>query len=440
MNVNDIYIPKEPAHSPWGASSAKRYMECPRSVAFQRQFPNTSSDFADRGTIAHNLGEMSIKANVDPFIMADLYPEEFEALERQDILAAKTYFDFVTSVINNKPFSEEWEHWGLESEVELEIFNKAAIREPRYHDINPAFVDMRIYGKLDFYAYNSEVLHVADYKHGEGVYVDEEANEQMSCYALFKWDMLGRPPVKHIYLTIIQPRAIGSYIAVRTWECDTAYLSAFELKLAAAVALSLIDDAPGKPGDWCQFCRAAGSCPILGQPAFDLIENDEPAIEAFGAQERLDPLTLSDEKVVDMLLVKPLINKFLLAVEREALRRATLGRLQDDRVKMVAVGARKAYKSHASIKAVTDSAAAYGVSPKDLVNHSLLTPAQVVQVIKEQVLDKELQKQAIMEFEIRFVEKDSSGFKVAPASDKGKAITFNNPTEGLQGLLPPPKS
>ena len=49
-------------HHKLGPSSSSIWLNCPGSVAAQRDFPNTSNAAADEGTAAHELAEKTLKS------------------------------------------------------------------------------------------------------------------------------------------------------------------------------------------------------------------------------------------------------------------------------------------------------------------------------------------------------------------------------------------
>lgn len=49
---------KDRAHALFGPSSAHRWLECPGSVLLEQGMPDTASESAAEGTLAHELAEM----------------------------------------------------------------------------------------------------------------------------------------------------------------------------------------------------------------------------------------------------------------------------------------------------------------------------------------------------------------------------------------------
>ena len=71
------------AHALLSASGAAKWLNCPPSARLEEKFPNTSSDYAKEGTVAHTLAEISTRYNLN-----ELSKQEFES-EKDDLLATE---------------------------------------------------------------------------------------------------------------------------------------------------------------------------------------------------------------------------------------------------------------------------------------------------------------------------------------------------------------
>ena len=49
------------SHALLSASAAKRWLNCPPSVRLTESMPDTSSDYAEEGTVAHALAELKLR-------------------------------------------------------------------------------------------------------------------------------------------------------------------------------------------------------------------------------------------------------------------------------------------------------------------------------------------------------------------------------------------
>ena len=52
----------ERAHARFSASGSERWLSCPASIKAEIPYPNTSSVFAEEGTLAHELADTALQA------------------------------------------------------------------------------------------------------------------------------------------------------------------------------------------------------------------------------------------------------------------------------------------------------------------------------------------------------------------------------------------
>lgn len=82
------------AHAVLSASAAKRWLNCPPSARLNEQFPNTSSEYADEGTAAHELCEYKVRKYLHDRMerpQSEYYTEEIEQ-------ATDIYAEFVIGI------------------------------------------------------------------------------------------------------------------------------------------------------------------------------------------------------------------------------------------------------------------------------------------------------------------------------------------------------
>lgn len=223
-----------PAHSPIGASGYHRWKHCPGSVREAKTMENISSDYADEGTEAHDLACAILTARQKGKPEPDLF-----GLDDGMVDHVFTYVDHMMS-LQRGDFIQLYEH--------------------RFHlkKIHPL-----LYGTADGVTYYPEkhLLVISDLKYGAGVYVDVERNEQLLYYATGAVISLGWA-VRKVRIEIIQPR-ITYAEAIRPWECDIFDIWDFAEQLKEDALATMDPSAPLRAGDWCQFCPAAPTCPLL---------------------------------------------------------------------------------------------------------------------------------------------------------------------------------
>lgn len=371
------------AHAVRNASGAKRWMNCPGSINMEHGRPNNSSDAARLGTAAHALGEACLLdgseawewlggyVRLDPNEQAEVYRPKQPYMgddegdktvlvpvhASEDGLPPSGHEDFPIDAdmadavqVYLDAVREEMLRLGEHAELQVEKrFNLSWLVGYDYDEaeeakaleagdfyVSPSGIRRDDFGDLvhadgspchgPMFGTNdaSVVLlfdHVSvfDYKHGRGVVVEVEDNEQELYYALgcakeldWAFDTLD--------LIIVQPRARHADGKVRRWSTTKAYLREFEERLRIAALATEAPDAPLAAGDWCKFCKAAAVCPQLREEAFNQAGLDfgdgfeEPSVSLTGPED-------SDADLELRMRAIPLLDSFIKATQTEALRR-----------------------------------------------------------------------------------------------------------------------
>ena len=228
-------------------SSLARVIACPGSRRLAAKMPpQPSSSYADEGTAAHALAEMSLRQGRAPF---EWWQQEIEVngkgwpVTSEMVRAVCTY----VAAVNR----DRREHRGAKVELEKQVY---------LADINNSgTVDCAIIYPDGGY------LGVRDYKHGSGVYVSEVWNAQMLAYALAVWNIyfrtVSRPlSTVKVEATVHQPR-FPDVAPARTHTMTAADLLRWrDETLRPAIAASEAEDAPVNAGDHCIFCPAKTAC------------------------------------------------------------------------------------------------------------------------------------------------------------------------------------
>lgn len=236
---------EQPAHSPLGASSAERWLECPGSTALLKhlQLPQSDEpDYQRNGTAAHAAAADCLTKNMDGW---EIIGQSYEGVEVDEEIATavQLYLDTCRAAIAG----------GNPDDPRLVEYR---ISDPDVH--------RHFYGTCDFSLLNEEAdrLEVYDYKHGEGIQVDAFENPQLMYYA---FGILRRfPEFKGIVrLRIIQPRGFHADGPIRTWVTDAFTIRKWAVEvLIPAMNRAELDDYL-EPGSWCRFCPAKLVCPML---------------------------------------------------------------------------------------------------------------------------------------------------------------------------------
>lgn len=233
----------ERKHSKFSPSGAHRWMHCPGSYRLEQQFPATTSEYAEEGTLAHDVCEAKLKAYINATPKRTLTAQINKLKKREHwsdemIRHADTYLDFIKQTalaMSSAP------HIAVEQQV----------------DISKWVPDS--WGFADCIMIGGKELHVVDFKFGKGVPVSAENNPQLMLYALGAYAAYGiLYPIETVCMSIVQPRIADE---PSTWCVELEELLAFGTEAAQAAALADSDDAPFHPSDdACRFCRARKTC------------------------------------------------------------------------------------------------------------------------------------------------------------------------------------
>lgn len=184
-------------HALLSASAAHRWLECTAAPRLELQFPDTTSDYAKEGTLAHAIAELKLRRYaIEPMSKATFTRRHTKLKKDNDLYQAEmeSYTDEYVDRIK---------------ELMLHYKTKPYVVAEKRVDFSQ-FVPQG-FGTADCLIMTGEDLHVIDFKYGKGVPVDAVGNSQLRLYALGalqEYSLLYG--FKHIYMHIIQPR-IGNY-------------------------------------------------------------------------------------------------------------------------------------------------------------------------------------------------------------------------------------
>lgn len=265
-------------HALLSASSAHRWLHCTGAPRFEATFPDTTSDFAREGTLAHAIAELKVRRYaVEPMSQAT-FTRRHNKLKKEELYA---------------PEMEGYTDDYLERIKQIMLAYKV-----KPYTVVEKRVDFSDYvpegfGTADCLVMTADDLHVIDFKYGKGVPVDAVGNPQMRLYALGALKQYGvLYQFKQVHMHIIQPR-IGNYSedqmtpeALKDWG-ETV------VKPKAQEAFDKKND-HFEPGEWCRFCRAKGCCAARAEHYAEY----EPCAMDFH-----DPRVIDDQRLSNFLVV-----------------------------------------------------------------------------------------------------------------------------------------
>lgn len=320
-----------------GGSTASRVIHCPGSVRLcSKMPPRPSSEYADEGTLLHDVISEVLSKEVD-FPIGRKYNDIVltEELVSEKLEPALGLFDQVDPAFEMK--------FQVESRVD-------------FGDLLPG-----VFGSADLIGRLGNTAIVLDWKFGSGVPVPAEENYQLMFYACAarrtestKWAFDGADEIE---LIIIQPPSI------KRWKTTFERLDQFEQELVAAVKAAGADDAPLKSGTHCRWCAAKPVCPVLT-----------------GAVDRARKVALDNlpaSQIADYLTIAPLLEQWV-----KDLRALAAEMLENDKpVPGWKLVAGRATRSWSDAKAAEQFLRDNNINPFD--EPKLLSPAKAETALKK---------------------------------------------------------
>ena len=367
-------------HARLNASSAHRWLQCPRSANFKG---GKATIHAATGTYAHDIAAKCLNdSSLSPsdFFLKRATVDGFEVecdLEMVDVL--NLYLDEIASDL--KKGDVTW--------VEMPLLT--ALQK----------VDADLGGTADYVRYRPATQHllVKDFKYGSGVYVDVEDNEQLKLYALGAMLECAKP-VKDVTVRICQPRFEGAK-PVRDFHFKAHDILEFIADVQEAAVKSRDPKTPFAAGDHCKFCPHARECPELEKRQHALLAAD------FGDV----PLAQYEPaKLAAALASIPLVKERIKAIEEFAYQEASAGK-EIPGFKLVDKRPTRKWKSEGDVIEWAEKVAIDPYAPREL-----LSPAQLEKKIAADA-PKGKKKEAGKVLE-PFVEKVSSGTALVAITDE----------------------
>ena len=264
-------------HALLGASSAARWIACPPSARATEYLPDEPSKYAAEGTRAHELCEAHLGYSLNCWEHGKDAPMLSESIRLDGqpddppemVKAANQYLDFIH------------EQWGLYLH-QPGVFIEQEVDVSRW--VPGGF------GTCDCLLIGDGILHIIDFKYGQGVPVSPERNPQLMYYALGAYALFeGIEEVSTVRLSIVQPRMQEE---PQTWEISLADLLTWAREvLQPAAQMAWKGEGELCTGPHCRFCKAHPACRAWKDKYGPLA----------GFEPYADPVTLSDEELADWL-------------------------------------------------------------------------------------------------------------------------------------------
>lgn len=238
------------AHAFLSPSGASAWMRCHVKPWREQDQPDTSGSDAAEGTAAHELRAVALDQRRPAAYWLGETFNGFVVTAEMAEAVQKSVDVLVTLAEGGQMFVEQ------ELSIEHITGEKGAT------------------GTCDTVILKSKHLIIDDYKHGMGVAVDAEENEQLivyACAALEEFDVVGE--IETVTMRISQPRINND----SEWTISVEELidRAVKMKETAALILAGPDGLVATPGEkQCKFCKVKASCPELRTTVLSAVSGD----------------------------------------------------------------------------------------------------------------------------------------------------------------------
>jgi hypothetical protein len=371
-------------HALLSASASHRWLTCTPSVRLEEQFPESTSTFAEEGTLAHEIAELKLRKHFTEPMGTRTFNTRLNKMKKQELYQDEmlkhtdTYLEYLQGIsigLSATPYVA----------VEKKIDYSAYAPEG--------------FGTVDCLMIGGDTLYVTDFKYGKGIPVSAENNPQMKLYALGAYTAYSfLYPIKQIHLAIIQPRL--NSISEFTLSFDELLAWGESIKPIAQKAYN--GEGEFVPGEHCKFCRAKAQCRARAE--------QYTALDDF---KQLKPPLISNEEVGQILEKAENIEAWVKALKEYALAECLKGK---------EIPGWKAVEGRGSRTYVNQDAAFAYLIEKG-AKEAMLYERVPLTVPK---LEKEMGKEEFRSLleEPGHVQKSAGKPTLAPIADKRKAVTL----------------
>ena len=338
------------AHAVLSASGASRWLACTPSARLEEQFPDSTSEYAKEGTLAHEVCELKVRKNLIEQMPTRTYNTKLKKLKENEL-------------------------WQDEMDKSTDVYLEYIQELVHSYSCSPAVM---VEKKVDFSQYVPEgfgtadciviaegTMHIIDFKYGKGVAVSAENNPQMKLYALgayLEYSMLY--PIEKIKMTIVQPRLENEASESEIFVAELMDWAENVVKPLAEKAYK--GEGTYIAGNHCRFCRAKATCR----------ERARMNLEASKFEMRAGAL-LSDTEVGEALKMAQDLAKWAEDLKEYALTESLKGKIIPGWKAVEGRSVRAFKDTDLAIKTIVDS----GIDEALLYERKQLTLAQIEKLL-----------------------------------------------------------
>lgn len=229
-------------HALLGASSAARWIACTPSARATEGLPDQESTYAAEGTRAHEVCEKALRYKLakweagKPFDLLSDWAQQ--SMPTEMFNAANQYVSFL---------HDQWVGFSCRPGVFIE------------QEVDVSRWVPGGFGTCDCLMIGGGLLHIIDFKYGQGVPVSPVRNPQLMYYALGAYALFdGLENIDTVRMSIVQPRIQEE---PETWELPLSDLLSWAREvLQPAAEMAWRGEGAFCPGEHCRFCKAHPAC------------------------------------------------------------------------------------------------------------------------------------------------------------------------------------
>ena len=373
-------------HAMLSASGAHRWLVCTKAPELEAKFPNESSVYAEEGTFAHALAELTAR-----YFTGAIAEPDFEK-SKEKLVSTEDGKRFYNEELNEHVVSYADHVWKTFEWYRNECMDGFAEFEVKvdFSEWVPAG-----FGTCDCLIIADEQMEIIDLKYGKGHKVEAENNPQMRLYALGalqKYGMLY--DIKTVKTTIFQPRVHPS-ISSDLITVEDLYKWAENVVKPAAAKAYTFNGEFNPDEEACRFCRARRECKARYDKNLSLFDD------------RKDPTLITAEEAGQVLVKAKDIKKWLEDLEDLVFKTVYDG---------TPVEGWKLVEGR-SIRKITDTLKAAEALKQAGFEEALLYNRELKSLTS---LEKDFGKKAVAEALEGLIVKPQGAPALAPASDKRK--------------------
>ena len=334
-------------------------MACPGSVALEAPFPDSSSEFAAEGTVAHELASECLISGADPALLIG----KPATVDGFDFIIDQTMVDHIKDYMK---LVHEYAEGG-----ELMVEKRVGIGHLTGEE--------GAGGTSDAIIIKGGEIIIVDLKYGMGVRVDANDNPQLMIYALGalnEYDLVG--DFDTVTMVIHQPRLNH----VSEYSIPVEQLLKFGDDVRNAADKVRAPDADLAPGEkQCKFCKAKATCPALRAEMAEVVGGSADLSDFADLVPQEITSETSDNYLPVALSKVELVEQWCKAVRAEAERRLLAGQPVTGYKLVEGRAGNRAWKDAKAVEEMMKKT--FRMRDDQVYDFSLISPTKAEKVFKE---------------------------------------------------------